>query len=332
MKMRRAYYLFITLMLLLHSVAVGVADVSTAVAEGNGSLRIVVDSEAQVAGERILLGQASTITGGSEAVRRTLSQIDLGPAPRPGQERRITGSSISVAIANAGVAGEGVLKTIPERMLVKGTCQNISEASLEAVFKKYVTSAVGGDEVAFSRMDVRGLKPLPMGKITLTPLTSRMGEIKGKTTLRLTVTVDGENCGQVTVSGWVDRYAHVVCAARPLSRNTILSSEDLCIERINLAKAADRLIFDIAEAVGKRVRSSLTAGKYIQQHKLMVVPLVEKGARVKLMVSAGPVSISTLGVAKADGGAGDQIRVENLSSQKTVVGKVLDASTVEVLF
>lgn len=315
--------------LLLFSIADATAGDVGAAAD-DGGLQVVVQNDVQVSGERIRLGQISKISGSSEGLRKAISGIDLGPAPRPGQERRITGNSISVALVN--IAGSGVQATIPEQVRVGGAFQRISEASLEETFKRYVFKTVGGDEVAFSGIDVRGIKPLPLGKVTLTPSKIAGGDIKGKTSLRLAVTVDGEDCGQVTVSGWVDRYAQVVCAARAVSRDTVLSSEDLCLKRINIAKAPDRLVFDMAQAVGKRVRSSLQAGKYLQQHKLFAVPLIERGDRVKLMVSAGPVNVSTFGIAKADGGVGDQIRVKNLSSKKTVIGRVVDDATVAVLF
>jgi flagella basal body P-ring formation protein FlgA len=295
-----------------------------------GVLQVVVKNDVQVTGERILLGQISEISGGSGALRQAVFGIDLGPAPRPGQARRITGNSVAVQLSN--IAGAGVKATIPGQVQVRGAFQQISEASLEAAFRQYVMNGVGEDEVDIRRIAIRGVKPLPPGKISLTPSDAGRDEIKGKTSLRIAVTVDGEDCGQVTVSGWVDRYARVVCAARSIPRHTVLSAEDLCFERINIARAPDRLIFDTAEAVGKRVRSTVQTGKYLQQHKLFEVPLVEKGDRVKLLVSAGPVNISTLGVAKTDGGAGDQIRVENLSSEKMVMGRVVDNSTVEVLF
>jgi flagella basal body P-ring formation protein FlgA len=324
--MSRIYILPTIFILLLFSVATGDA----AVVQEDGMLRVVVQNDVQVSGERISLGQISKITGGSETLRKVIADIDLGPSPRPGQTRRISGNSISVALAN--IAGPGIQAAVPGQVQVMGAYQRISEASLEEAFKRYVKNAAGEDEVALSGIDVRGVKPLPLGKIALTPLKAAREEIKGKTSLRLAVAVDGEACGQVTVSGWVDRYARVVCAARSVPRNTILTAEDLCLQRINIANAPERLVFDTAEAVGKRVRSSLQAGKCLQQHKLFEVPLVERGDRVKLLVSAGPVNVSTLGVAKADGGAGDQIRVENLSSRKTVIGRVVNDSTVEVLF
>ncbi len=296
------------------------------------SLRIVVSQITQVSGERILMGQVAKISGGDETLRQEIAGIDLGPAPRAGQERPVSGNAIAVALADNKKLPEGSKTVIPDTVVVKGAYQELSEASLEGAFKRYVKKAAGGDEVAFSRMDVRGIKPLPVGNVSLTPVGGMRGKVKGNTTLRLAVAVNGESCGQVTVSGWVDRYAQVVFTARPIDRDTILSKDDLCLKRINIAKAPDQLVFHIADAVGKRVRSSFQAGKCLQQHKLFEVPLVEKGDRVKLLVDAGPVKISTLGIAKTDGGAGDQIRVENVSSRKMVVGRVVDASTVEVLF
>ena len=46
----------------------------------------------------------------------------------------------------------------------------------------------------------------------------------------------------------------------------------------------------------------------------------------------GGLRVSTMGIAKADGLRGEQIRVENVTSEKTVVGRVVNGSTVEVLF
>jgi flagella basal body P-ring formation protein FlgA len=317
---------------LLFFAVAGVAAADMTALADNGKLQVVVQTDAQVSGERILLGQISKITGGDERLQQLVAGVDLGPSPRPGQERRITESSISVALANAGLTGNKISATIPEIVLIRGAFQRISEASLEEAFKRYVTNAVGGDEVAFSRIDVRGVKPLPLGRIELAPEDNGKERIKGKTSLRMSVAVNGEDFGQVTVSGWVDRYSQVVCAARTVSRKTILSEDDLCFKRINIARAPDRIVFNMQEALGKRVRSTLQAGKCLQQHKLMVVPLVERGDRVKLLVNSGAVNISTMGIAKADGGAGDQIQVENLSSKKTVIGRVVDNVTVEVLF
>lgn len=329
MTMNRSFFLIASFMLLL-VLCNGAAGADETGAGEDSALLVTVREDVAVSGEQILLGQISSISGGSRSLRQAVRDICLGPAPRPGQTRRITGNSVAVALAN--VAGTGGRSVIPAQIQVRGAFQHIPEASLEEAFKQYVLGAVGEDEVAISQIDIRGDKPIPPGDITLTPLSTTRGEVKGKTSLRLSVKVDGEDCGRVTVSGWVDRYAQVVCSARPVPRNSILTAEDLCLERVNIAKAPSRLVYDMADAVGKRTRSSLQTGKYLQPQKLSDVLLVEKGDRVKLQVSTGLVNISTLGVAKSGGGAGDQIRVENISTEKTVIGRVVDDAIVEVLF
>jgi flagella basal body P-ring formation protein FlgA len=65
---------------------------------------------------------------------------------------------------------------------------------------------------------------------------------------------------------------------------------------------------------------------------LELPPLVHRGERVKLVAKNEILKVSTLGIAKSQGGKGERVKVVNISSQKTVVGVVTDASTVEVTF
>ena len=65
---------------------------------------------------------------------------------------------------------------------------------------------------------------------------------------------------------------------------------------------------------------------------LAVPPVIRKGDKVKIIAENGPLRIVTAGIAKGSGGIGEQIKVENISSQKTIVGRIKDDSTVEILF
>jgi flagella basal body P-ring formation protein FlgA len=85
-------------------------------------------------------------------------------------------------------------------------------------------------------------------------------------------------------------------------------------------------------SVGKRLKQSVKAGQYLRLNMLAVPPVVQRGDRVKILVKNGPLKIETVGIAKASGGIGEQIKVENISSKKTVVGRIRDATAVEILF
>jgi flagella basal body P-ring formation protein FlgA len=112
----------------------------------------------------------------------------------------------------------------------------------------------------------------------------------------------------------------------------VLTTGDVCLKRVNVSKAPDRIIFDLNQVVGKQLRTRIRAGECFRAHMLREPPLIEKGDRVKIIARSDSLRVSTMGIAKADGARGDQIRVENAVSEKTVVGRVMAVGVVEVLF
>ena len=298
----------------------------------DAGVAVSVSGEAQVDGERILLGQVAEIFGADRVLREKIAAVDLGSAPRPGRERRVPGRLVASALGACDWLPAGTRTTIPDWIVVSGVFQTISEASLEEVFRSYVERRTGGDETVVSNVKIRGVKPLPPGKIELSALGHGGDYIKGRVTLRLAVSVAGEDQGQVSISGWVDRYVQAVCAARFVQSDVVLAAGDICLKRVNVAKAPDRILFDPKQVVGKQLRSRVRVGECFRANMLREPPLIEKGDRVKIVARSESLSVSTLGIAKADGARGDQIRVENAVSEKTVVGRVLAEGVVEVLF
>jgi len=65
---------------------------------------------------------------------------------------------------------------------------------------------------------------------------------------------------------------------------------------------------------------------------LTQVPVVSRGAQVVLVAAQRGLRITTPGIVKEDGGAGEIVRVVNSASGKVVNGRVVDAKTVEVMF
>ena len=59
---------------------------------------------------------------------------------------------------------------------------------------------------------------------------------------------------------------------------------------------------------------------------------VKKGDRVTIVVESSTLRITAAGVAKGQGSAGEQIRVQNLINDKEIFAAVVDSSTVKVNF
>jgi flagella basal body P-ring formation protein FlgA len=85
-------------------------------------------------------------------------------------------------------------------------------------------------------------------------------------------------------------------------------------------------------AVGKQLVRSVPAGALVRAGLLTQVPVVSRGAQVVLVAAQRGLRITTPGIVKEDGDAGEIVRVVNSVSGKVVNGRVVDAKTVEVMF
>lgn len=295
-------------------------------------INIAVTDKAQVLGDQICLSDVAAITGANSTLVRQLGDISLGKSPRPGKERRYSGNRIHALVRAILDTSLNATITIPDVVCVQRAHQRVSETSLKKAFESYVASRLGGVETSIRRFKIRGNNPLPLGNLSLAPVEPSKKPIKGATTLKMAVYVDGEDMGRLTLSGWVDRYEPVVCTSRFVSRGEILTEDDIVLKKINISQVSSRIVKDADHVVGKQVKSNLRAGRAVQENFLVLPPMIEKGERVRILAISGGIQVATLGIAMDEGREGEQIKVENITSKKLVVGRVSDRSTVEVLF
>ncbi|MCF8067764.1 MAG: flagellar basal body P-ring formation protein FlgA [Desulfobacterales bacterium] len=284
-----------------------------------------------VTGQKICMGDIVEITG-DEGFANRIREINLGPAPGLGKDKIFSGDRIASIFKTGQLLPENYNMIIPDQIVVSRKYQEISKQKLEELYQDYVIKTAGRARLEISEFSIRGEERFPVGSLHLElsePLNKR---IAGRIRIKVKVYVDENESGHVYVTGWIDRYEDVVCAKQFISKNNILTEEDLVLKSINVTRVNTNLVTRIEDAVGMKLRQKLTPGSYLRENILEEPPLVEKGDRVKLVAESGLLSIITIGIAKADGVKGDQIKVENISSGKIVVGRVLEPGVVSVLF
>ncbi|HNQ02925.1 MAG TPA: flagellar basal body P-ring formation chaperone FlgA, partial [Syntrophales bacterium] len=89
---------------------------------------------------------------------------------------------------------------------------------------------------------------------------------------------------------------------------------------------------EAGEAVGKKATAGLNAGTEITRQMLRSAPVVKKGEVVRIVLESGPMTISAVGLCQEDGGRGDLIRVQNVSSKKIIFARVMGTALVRVDF
>ncbi len=302
-----------------------------ALAAAPDGVRILVGKRAQVSGKRVTLADVAVVHG-DPALAEMAGDIKLIAAPAPGKERRITGKRIAALIGSRRWVPKGAKVVVPETLTIKRAAQTVDRAVLEKLFADHVAAALEGKDYTIGNFSVRGAKPYPEGEMRLTVQRRGARRFKGNSTLAVLVEVDGRRCGKIALSGWIDRFERVVVARRELARNTVVTAGALRLERRNVADLPGGVLHGIGDAAGSLLRQKVRSGGVLSAGMLDEAPLVVKGSRVRLVVRAGGLSVSAVGIARTDGAMGRQIKVKNIASNKIVVGRVLDAATVEVLF
>ena len=105
-----------------------------------------------------------------------------------------------------------------------------------------------------------------------------------------------------------------------------LSSIDLAFERLHAFAVTDH-----ADLVGKQVRRMLPAGRPVQRQSVMPPMIISRGDRVSIELKHGALKISAKGKAMEDASLGDEIRVVNLSSNRTIYAIAKGDGVVEVI-
>ena len=119
-------------------------------------------------------------------------------------------------------------------------------------------------------------------------------------------------------------FAQVVAPTHTLRPGDLVSANDVQILETSLHGAFS----DTSQVLGKEVQRVLYRGRPLQPGDIGAPALVERNEVVTLIYRTGTLSIVTEGRALGRGAAGDKLRVLNLTSRNTVIGRVTKAGQV----
>lgn len=122
----------------------------------------------------------------------------------------------------------------------------------------------------------------------------------------------------------------VVVVTRAVPPGVPVSADMLALERRDLATLPAGHLDSLDAVVGRSLRRPLGPGAAVTPDTLAVSKVIKRGALVTLVGRSGSLEVRSQGKALADGGDGERIQVENLSSKRIVQGVIRDGDTVEV--
>ena len=123
----------------------------------------------------------------------------------------------------------------------------------------------------------------------------------------------------------------VVINRRPLVRGQTLRPEDLMLSDMDVSGLHHAYFTRIEDVTGLRSKRAIAHGTTLHAGLLQRARLIKRGGQVDIVSISGGLQVRMRGKALADGGRGDRIQVENLSSGRVVSGTVVSSGVVHVL-
>ncbi len=213
--------------------------------------------------------------------------------------------------------------------------QVLERPALEAIFSAVVNEASiwPADELR-----INGFSAIPervaveAGKLTYRLETPPVANRLGRQSIAVMLLVDGREQGRVRLSGDLSRIGEVVCLSDRANRGQILTAEDLSVIRRDIGMLDQARPATLAEAVGKQLRVSLSAGAILYEHLLTAPPLVKRGDQVTIVARNGQIQVAAPGEVRETGAKGDWVKVKNLMSRREIQARVVESGLVEVEF
>lgn len=119
-----------------------------------------------------------------------------------------------------------------------------------------------------------------------------------------------------------DHHLYAVALNRSMTKGEVITEEDLEIIPIT-AQQNTGIFVDPDDLVGRRIKTAIHTNKPIYSHQLEPYYMVEQKKPVTIAFSHQGIYVEMSGISLENGQFGEVIKVENLSSGKTVFGKVI---------
>ncbi|MCC5464211.1 flagellar basal body P-ring formation chaperone FlgA [Pelosinus baikalensis] len=306
--------------------------ISSAFAEGT---RVVIDEQVRVNGATISLGQVATISGDDEENNQKLRQVKMGDAPVPGSSFVLTKEVINMRLAAAGIDLTRVMWIIPDRVTVIGDSQVINAQTLIDKGINAIRDQVGPnvkyDDLHIFYVGREKDVTVPVGTVALSASLPYGIRYNTPTTVMISISVDGQAVTKVGLRFKVNLYRQVTVAARQVNAREIFTEDDLRYERMDTGQIAAGFITDKNKILGLMARRLITPGMVISDSMVNKPVIVKRGNMVTLTAFIGNIEVIASGQAMQDGYENQLIRIKNVSSNKIVLGKVIDEDKVQVV-
>jgi len=256
-----------------------------------------------------------------EAVRA--ATVPIFRAPDLGTRGQVPAATVAERARAAGhldAATDGLRQVVVERL-----AQHIGPREVEAAVRDALAARhpdIAADTLELSLTGVEGTHlvsadlPQPVAVRELA-----WNRANGRLTARVRIATANRVVTH-TVAGRAQEMVEVVAARHPIARGTVITADDLTLQKLPRGRMTDQAVTETSQLVGLAARRSIRADRALRSADFEPPLLVKRGERVTLIYRSGNLTLTTIGQALANGAEGDVVDIVNLQSRRTVSGIV----------
>ena len=280
-----------------------------------GSAVVTMSDAAAVSCARVTLSDVATVDAPSPAERSRLSSVVVAYLSCETDEVLVDSETVRGALSGVGVNLAEV--SICGAATSKVTRADNSRSLLVGAIERYVSSRFPKDSpgisgIVFDFKPVAGLSPV----VTSAEPSSLEGRVRFAIA---DVREDSKTVGHV----WADvaRKVPVVVARRRVSAGRVIEFGDVAVEHRDASEGAAG-VASLAEAVGRRVVSTIEPGSVLSGDSLISLDVVKRGDEVALEYTRDGLVISMRLRALENAAVGDVVRLKRQGERGEHLGRI----------
>lgn len=266
-----------------------------------------------------------------------MGSLNIGDAPQAGSEKFIDPGQLKTYLIRLldsyGVDSSDVKFDIPDRIIIRRESTQITQEQVLEIFKKFVleNSPWRREEINILSVHFSDIPAIPTGKMTYEITVSPKERFIGNVTATIDFYVNGEKARTLNVVSRVEVFGKAYLASHPLKQNQMITEADVEVQKINLTDVADRFATSLDQVENRRVLRNVGTHQPLELKDLDKPLVIKRGDMVKIVYDQPGLSVTAKGQVNADGSVGDTLAVTNVTSQKRIYCKVVDAQTVRAV-
>ena len=274
----------------------------------------------------IELTEIAKITSSNPKVKKELSNLHLGDAPRIGSSKTVSAYSIKALLNKNGFKNISVTGT---NSRVSTEVRTIESNEIERHIHNWITKQLGeNNEIEINYLKIPQKWRVPAGENLEIALKSN--NLKSKViNLSLQAIVQGTSFSNTHARIQTKQFGLAPVLIRPLLKGEKVSMQDVEMRKAEITHKSGMNFTNIDDAIGLIAKRNLPVGTSLSTTDLTEPKVISRGTQTRIMVINGPVKMSLSGaVALQDGKKGEEILFQHpIHPKETLKATVLRKGT-----